>query len=323
MKRFLAAAAVVTAGAFVLAASVAPYPVVAAQRRQGTIQVETNLVEILASVIDAHGRPVPDLTEDQFALSEEGVPQKIVRFEAQTNRPLDLALMVDCSASTFKDLKFETDAAAHFVRQVVRPADRLSVFEFDEDVTQLASFSDNVPQLESALKRIVPGAGTSIYDALVLGSNALHKLPQGRRRAIVLVTDAGETTSVEHFEDARRASIASEALLYSIIIRPVKNENGRNTAGEHALITITDSTGGAMFILDDLSQITSMFDQINRELRTQYLLGYYPSPVPPPGSYRHVDLKVKNGDTVHFRRGYFAAGAQPEGFRPFEKPPDQ
>jgi Ca-activated chloride channel family protein len=320
----MATAAVVTVGAFVLAASVAPRPLVAAaQSRQGTIQVETNLVEILASVIDAHGRPIPDLTEDQFELSEEGVPQKIERFEAQTNRPLDLALMVDCSASTYKDLKFESDAAAHFVRQVVRPGDRLSVFEFDEDVTQLAAFSDNVPQLEAALKKFVPGAGTSIYDALVLGSNALRKLPQGRRRAIVLVTDAGETTSVAHFEDARRASIASGALLYSIIIRPVKNENGRNTAGEHALITIMDSMGGAMFILDDLSQITSMFDQINRELRTQYLLGYYPNPVPPPGSYGRVDVKVKGGATVHFRKGYFAAGARPEGFRPFEKPPDQ
>ena len=94
----------------------------------------------------------------------------------------------------------------------------------------------------------------------------------------------GETTSVSKFDDARRAAIASGALLYSIIIRPVKNESGRNTAGEHALITITDSTGGAMFILDALDQLDAMFDRIDRELRTQYLLGYYPHPTPPPGS---------------------------------------
>ena len=281
----------------------------AQEQRRGQIRVETNLVDILASVIDAHGQPIPGLTPDQFELSEEGVPQKIERFEAQTNRPLDLALMVDSSASTFKDLKFEGEAAAHFVRQVVRPGDRLAVFEFDEDVTQLAEFSDNVPELQAAVRRIVPGAGTSIYDALVLGSKMLRRRPEGRRRAFVLVTDAGETTSVAKFEDARRAAIASEGLIYSIIIRPVKSENGRNTAGEHALITITDSTGGAMFILDELNQLDAMFDRIDRELRTQYLLGYYPTPTPPPGTYRHVDVKVKSGDLVRFRKGYFTAGA--------------
>ena len=281
----------------------------AQEQRRGQIRVETNLVDILASVIDAHGQPIPGLTPDQFELSEEGVPQKIERFEAQTNRPLDLALMVDSSASTFKDLKFEDEAAAHFVRQVVRPGDRLAVFEFDEDVTQLAEFSDNVPELQAAVRRIVPGAGTSIYDALVLGSKMLRRRPEGRRRAFVLVTDAGETTSVAKFEDARRAAIASEGLIYSIIIRPVKSENGRNTAGEHALITITDSTGGAMFILDELNQLDAMFDRIDRELRTQYLLGYYPTPTPPPGAYRHVDVKVKSGDLVRFRKGYFTASA--------------
>lgn len=286
------------------------------QRRPGAIQVQTNLVDILASVIDSNGRPIANLTKDQFDLTEEGRPQTIERFEAQTNRPLDLMLMVDASASTFKDLKFEGDAAAEFIHKVVRKDDRLAVYEFDEDVTELSDFSDDVPKLQASVRRIVPGAGTSIYDALVLGSRAIRRRPEGRRRAIVLVTDAGETTSVAHFEDARRAAITSEALLYSIIIRPVKNENGRNTAGEHALITITDSTGGAMFILDDLNQMNAMFDEIDRELRTQYLLGYYPDPMPPPGSYRHVEVKVKTGDQVHFRKGYFTATA----FKPFVKP---
>jgi Ca-activated chloride channel family protein len=282
-----------------------------AQQRQksGQIRVETNLVNILASVIDAKGRPIPDLTLDAFTLTEEGVPQKIERFEAETNRPLDLALMVDSSMSTFKDLKFENEAAAHFIRQVVRPGDTLAVFEFSETVTELSEFSDNVPVLQAAARRIAPGAGTSIYDAIVLGSQMLKHRPAGRRRAIVLVTDAGETTSVSKFDAARHAAIASEALLYSIVIRPVKNESGRNTAGEHALITITDSTGGAMFILDELSQLDAMFDRIDRELRTQYLLGYYPTPVPPPGSSRHVAVTVKSGGLVRHRKEYFTAAA--------------
>jgi Ca-activated chloride channel family protein len=279
------------------------------QRRSGVIRVETNLVSILVSVIDAKGEPVADLTQDAFDLSEDGVPQKIERFEAQTNRPLDLALMVDASMSTFKDAKIETDAASHFVRQVVRPGDTLGVFEFAERVTQLADFSGDVVQLQGAVKRMTPGSGTSMYDAVVLGSNALKRRSVGRRRAIVLVTDAGETTSYSKFDDARRTAIASDALLYSVVIRPIKSESGRETAGEHALITITDSTGGAVFILDNLGQLDAMFDRIDRELRTQYLLGYYPNPVPPPGSDRHVQVKVKAGDVVRYRKEYFTSGA--------------
>ena len=235
-------------------------------------------MDILASVTDADGRPIPDLTQDAFAISEQGVPQKIERFEAETNRPLDLALMVDSSMSALKDLRLETEAAAHFIRQVVRPGDTLGVFEFDEIVTELSEFSSDVPRLQAAARHIYAGAGTSIYDAVELGANALRRRPEGRRRAIVLVTDGGETTSVSKFEDARRAAIASGALLYSIIIRPVKNEGGRNTAGEHALITITDSTGGGFFMLDSLDQLDAMFDRIDRELRTQYLIGYSPRP---------------------------------------------
>jgi len=278
------------------------------QNSRGAIRVQSDLVDILASVIDADGHPIPDLTQDSFSLSEQGVPQKIERFEAETNRPLDLALMVDSSMSTFKDMKFETEAAAHFIRQVVRPGDTLGVFEFDEIVTELSEFSSDVPRLQNAARHIMPGAGTSIYDAVELGSNALRRRPDGRRRAIVLVTDGGETTSVAKFEDARHAAIVSGALLYSIIIRPVKNEGGRNTAGEHALITITDSTGGGFFILDSLDQLDAMFDRIDRELRTQYLLGYYPDPVPPPGSDRHIQVTVKGDYTVRYRKEYFTAG---------------
>ncbi len=276
-----------------------------------TLRSQTDLVTILASVTDPSNRPVPDLTEDAFQLSEEGVPQKIESFEAQTNRPLDLALMVDSSISAHMDLKFETDAAAHFIRQVVRPGDTLAVFEFAESVTRLADFSSDVGKLEAAVRGITPGAGTSIYDAIVLGSGALRFRPQDRRRAIVLVTDGGETTSVSKFDQSRRAGVKSGALLYTVLIRPVKNENGRNTAGEHALITITDSMGGDMFTLDELGQMGDVFDRIDRELRTQYLLAYYPTPTPPAASNRHIHLEVTGGYTVRYRNEYYTPGTTP------------
>lgn len=279
--------------------------------RNSRIRVEVNLVNILVSVLDRNGRPVLDLPQDAFELREEGLSQKIERFEAETNQPLDLALMVDTSLSALKELRFEGEAAAHFIRQVVRPGDRLGMFQFSDSVIQLAPYSADVPALQAAARRLTAGAGTAMYDAILQGSQSLARLPADRRRAIVLVTDAGETTSTAKFEDARRVAIQSGPLIYSIVVRPVKNESGRNTAGEHALETITDSTGGALYFPDELRELDAMFDRIDRELRTQYLLGYYPNPRPPAKSYRHIEVRVKGDYTLHFRKTYYSGSTVP------------
>ena len=280
------------------------------QKQKGTIRVQTDLVSILASVTDAKGEPVIGLGQNAFQLFEEGVEQKIVRFDPQTNRPLDLALMVDTSGSAAIELKIERDAAAHFVDEVVRPGDRLAVFSFTSDVIQLSNFSGDPKVLEAAVRRVDLGAdmGTSLYDAVVLGSQSVRRQGADRRRAVVIITDAGETTSISKFDDARRAAIASDTLLYTVVVRPMKSNGGWNTAGEHAIETITDSTGGAMYYPTDLSELTGIFDRINQELRTQYLLGYYPNPTPPPGSSRHVEVKVNTGDNVRSRTEYMTAG---------------
>ena len=214
--------------------------------------------------------------------------------------------MMDSSLSELKEMPFETEAAAHFIGQVVRPGDRLSVFEFADAVTQLSTFSDDIPRLESAVKHVAPGDGTALYDAVFLGSQALGRGGPDRRRVLVVLTDAGETTSRSDFETARRAALRAETLLYSIIFRPVKNEGGRNTAGEHAMATITDGTGGAMLYPDDVSQLKDMFDRIDQELRTQYRLGYYPQPRPPAGVYRTIEVRVKGDYTVRYRKSYYS-----------------
>jgi Ca-activated chloride channel family protein len=309
MRMFTEGLGALTAGAALLAMMLV-HPAPASSQNPPVIRVRTDLVNIFASVLDASGKPIVDLNKDAFQISENGVPQTIARFESQTNCPLDLALMIDTSGSEYADLKFEAQAADQFIARIVRPEDSLGFFEFDEDVTQIGTFTDDVKKLQTYVRRMTLGAGTSLFDAVVLGSKALERLPEGRRRAIVLVTDAGETTSVSKFEDARRAAIRSGALLYSIIVNPVKNENGRNTGGEHALITITDSTGGALYFLDDVRQVPEMFSRIDRELRTQYLIGYYPHPDPQLGSDRHVLLTVKGNYTVHYKKEYFAAAAQ-------------
>ena len=275
----------------------------AAQR--GRIRVNVNLVNVLVSVLDDKNRPAPDLPMEVFQLFEEGVQQKIDKFEPETSQPLDLAIMIDSSLSAHKEISFEQEAAAHFIRQVLRPGDRLSVFAFDENVTQLATFSDNVAALQTAVRRIPPGAGTSIYDAVLLGSRALERRGEDRRRVIILVTDAGETTSRADFDTARKEAVLSNSLLYTIVIRPVKNESGRNTAGEHALETMTDTTGGAMFFPDSTQELPAIFDRIDRELRTQYLLSYYPTPRGPANTYRSIVVTVVPSTYhVRHRRSY-------------------
>ncbi len=281
---------------------------------KGRIRVEVNLVSVIASVLDKNNRPAPDLPKEVFELYEEGVRQKIEIFESETQQPLDLALMIDSSLSATKELGTETEAAAHFIRQVVRPGDRLAVFEFADAVTQLTDFSAEVPLLQSAVRHIQAGAGTVLYDAVYLGSQALAKRASGRRRVLVLVTDAGETTSHADFDTARRAALRAEALLYTVVIRAVKSESGRNTAGEHALETITETTGGAVYYPDSTAELDGIFDRIDRELRTQYRLGFYPQPRPPEKSFRRIEVRVKGTDgnsnyLVHYRKGYFTAGA--------------
>ena len=273
------------------------------------IRVSVNLVTVLVSVLDERNRPAPDLPREAFQLFDEGNEQKIDIFEPETSLPLDLALMIDASMSAHKEISFEQEAAAHFIRQVVRPGDRLAVFSFDEDVQQHApGFSDNVAALQAAVRKIPDGAGTSIYDAVLLGSRALAHRGDDHRRVIVLVTDAGETTSRSDFDAARREAVSANVLLYTIVIRPVKNENGRNTAGEHALVTMTDTTGGAMFYPDTPQDLTAIFDRIDRELRTQYRLAYYPNPRGPANTYRSIEVKVTGGSyQVRHRKTYLTA----------------
>jgi Ca-activated chloride channel homolog len=286
------------------------------QRASGQMKVRVDLVNVIASVLDSSGKPVPDLPRQSFHLYQDGREQRIDLFERQTNLPLDLALMIDSSLSTYDDLKFEQEAAERFIRQVLRPGDRMAVFTFAYNVDQLSPFTGSASALDDALRRVQIGTGTSLFDALYLGSRALAQVPTNHRRVLLLVTDAGETTSRTSYDAARDAVVRSGAMLYTILIRSVKSDAGRNTAGEHAIDTITDQAGGAMYVVDAPPQFSSTFDRIDRELRTEYLLGYYPAPTPQPGSYHSIEVRLRPaghgpGSTysLEYRKGYYA----PEG----------
>jgi len=277
------------------------------------MNVRVDLVNVVASVLDSSGRPVSDLPRRSFELYQDGRRQQIDLFERQTNLPLDLALMIDTSLSTYEDLKFEREAARRFIQQVLRPGDRMAVFTFAYHVNQLSPFTANPSLLDGALRRIHSGTGTSLFDAIYLGSHALARGPGDHRRVLLLVTDAGETTSRASYEQARAAAVRAGAMVYTILIRSVKSESGRNTAGEHAIDTIIDATGGAMYTVDTPAEFASTFERIDQELRTQYLLGYYPVPAPQPGSYHAIQVRLRpagaapeTGLSLQYRKGYYA-----------------
>jgi Ca-activated chloride channel family protein len=278
--------------------------------QQQPIRVQVDLVNILASVMDRSARPVTNLPKDAFSVFDEGTQQEIAIFEPETHLPLDMALMIDTSSSAKIGFGIEREAAAKFIKQVVHTGDGLAVFSFSDDVRQLTGFSSEVTLLQNAVRKMKEGSGTAMYDAVFLGAQRLEERKSDHRRVILLVTDAGETSSKASFETARREAIRSGALLYTIVLRAVKGESGRNTAGEHAMETITQTTGGSVFYPQGPGQLDSIFSQIDLELRTQYRLGYYPEHRP-GGAIRKIEIRVKGDFIVHYRQAYVPPGENP------------
>ena len=277
---------------------------------QTRIRVEVNLVDVICSVRDRSGQPITTLGKEDFEVYEDGQKQDIAVFERETMVPLDLALMVDSSLSTYKELKFERESAARFAADVIRGRDRMALYQFADDVTELSGFTGQIAALQHASLRIAPEAGTALYDAILLGSQALARQPPERRRVIVLVTDAGETTSTGTFDQARMEVAKAGAMLYTILIRPVKNESGRNTAGEHALITMKEYAGGRMFFPESYEDLDRIFSEISRDLHTQYRLAYYPPKKSSP-SLRQIEVRVPGDYLLTYRRRYFSGYGSP------------
>ncbi len=278
---------------------------------QSTFRVNVRLVNVFTTVTDSHGAAIYDLTKDDFRVFEDGVPQTISVFERQSELPLSVVLGIDTSESTRKDLKLEMASAKKFIRSIVRPLDRLSVFQISENTDQLTGFSSDVKSLERGIDNLHAGAGTSLYDAIFLGAEAL--LTKKGRKVIVLITDGGDTTSQTDYANALRRAQEAEAIIYSIIIVPVTADAGRNLGGEHALIQLSRDTGGKYYYAESISQLDQAFQQVSDELRTQYLIAYYPSRRFSDSSFRHIQIELASHAPpaaawlVRHRAGYFTA----------------
>lgn len=275
-----------------------------------TYKVNVKLVNVYVTVLDQQGSPIGGLTKDNFKLLEDNIPQTISVFSRESELPLSIVMAVDVSLSTKRDLPLELQSARKFAHDIVRPQDALSLFEFCEHVDQLTPFTSSMNRLDNGISRVQGGSATALYDAIYLGSHALAKR-QGRK-VLVVITDGGDTMSQVGYQEALRAAQESEALVYSLIVTPIEADAGRDLGGEHALIQMSDDTGGKYFYASGVAQLDRAFQQISDELRTQYLLAYYPVRRLTEGDFRRIQVDVKadvpNGPPIaRHRTGYYTA----------------
>ena len=284
------------------------------QRDDSTFRVQVRLVNVFTTVTDSHGAPVANLTKDDFRLLEDGIPQEIRIFEKESAMPLSIALAIDTSESTRREIALEMSSARKFVHSILRPVDRLSLFQISEDILQLTRFSSDVKTIERGIDHLIAGAGTSLYDGIFLCSEAL--LDREGRKVLVLITDGGDTTSKTDYNNALRRAQQAEAIVYSVIIVPVAADAGRNIGGEHALIQISKDTGGKYYYAESGQQLDEAFRKISDELRTQYLLAFYPNRRVSDSPFRRIQVELLKKDEdgkpyqVRHRAGYYTAPAK-------------
>ncbi len=283
-----------------------PEPV---RTQEPIFRVDVRLVRLLATVKNAAGDLVGSLGPKDFTVRDNDVIQEISVFEHQTTQPLSITLLIDTSGSTGKDLKFETASLVKFLDALVRegnPSDAVSLYAFNYQVTLINWFTRRLSRVEDNLKRLAAEGGTSLYDAIYLSSPALRD--REGRHVIVAVTDGGDTTSSKKYNDALNAAQKADAIFYPIVVVPITNPAGRNIGGEHALETLASSTGGRAFYPSIGTQLDRAFADILRDLRTQYMLGYYPRGVTAGDGMFHtvrVELPQRKDLRISTRTGYY------------------
>ncbi len=255
-----------------------------------TFKVNVKLVNVFTTVTDSGGSPVSSLKEEDFQVFEDGAPQKIAVFHRESELPLSIVVAIDTSLSTRTDQKLELESARRFAHAILRPIDGISLFQFSEIVDQVTPFTSDMRVIDRAINHIHSGAATALYDALYLGSDAL--LTRRGRKVMVVITDGGDTVSKTSYQQAVREAQQAEVILYSIIIVPIESSAGRDIGGEHALIQLSRDTGGKYFYASGLEQLDAAFRKISDELRTQYLIAYYPSARLADSDYRRIEIKV-------------------------------
>jgi Ca-activated chloride channel family protein len=261
--------------------------------QQPDIRVNVRLVRLLITVRDAAGGIVTGLDRSDFTVLDDGIRQDIAVFERQTEQPLSIAMLVDTSGSTGIELKTESDSVVRFFNALIRegnPNDAAALYTFNWQISY-GSYTRKLAALERDARHLKSEAGTCLYDAIFYASRDMEY--REGRHVMIIVTDGDDTVSSKTFNEAMEAAQRADAVLYPIVVVPIRNDAGRNVGGENALTTMAQRTGGRVFTPTPGPELDRAFNDVLRELRTQYLVGYYPRSMPPtPKPFHSVTVKL-------------------------------
>jgi Ca-activated chloride channel family protein len=263
--------------------------------------VEIQYVELYARVLDKQGRPQLDLQRDEFAVLEDKAPQQIERFERVNDLPVHVQVMIDVSASMEEDLAATRQAALAFLEGTIAPKDRAALVTFNDHPHLAVDFTNDVSTLAGGLAGLKAERGTALHDALFFGLYLLNGI-RGQR-AILLLSDGKDESSRFSFEDtleyARRAGVA----IYAIGLTLDGKGGGQ---AKRPLEQLAAITGGRSFFIDSAAELPSVYQQIQTELRSRYLITYQSTNSNPDSQFRAVELRTtRPGVQVKTISGYY------------------
>jgi Ca-activated chloride channel homolog len=268
-----------------------------------------DLVSLNVTVMSPGGQYLTDLEPEQFQVFEDGVLQEVTFFN-RTNLPIALSILLDTSASMDEQLQTAQDAAIGFARRL-RPQDLAQVIDFDSRVQIAQGFTNQVPDLENAIRRTTAGGSTSLYNAIYIALRELRKVQAGsteeiRRQAIVVLSDGEDTSSLVGYEEVLELAKRSETAIYAIGLRP-PTERGRGfNEADFVLRQLTQQTGGRVFFPKQASELAGIYKQIGDELSSQYTIGYTSRNPKRDGAWRRLIVRVlAPSATARAKQGYY------------------
>jgi Ca-activated chloride channel family protein len=273
-----------------------------------SIGVQVDLVNLIFTATDKRGHFIKDLKQDDVRLLDnKKPPERVVAFESETGLPLRVGLLIDASNSIRQRFRFEQNAAAAFLHQVVRPkSDRAFVIGFDSIVDLTQDYTENAGKLSGGIGALRPGGGTALHDAVYTASEKLGKtrVRGAARRAIILLSDGADNQSRHTREQAIEAALRSEVIIYVIST----DTTDSNQKGDKVLMRYARATGGRIFFPLNVKDVSKAFHEIEDELRSQYVLAYKPQNFVSNGKYRSISVDVPKRKKVRIRvrRGYYA-----------------
>ena len=284
------------------------------EQRDQTITIDVDLVDVHFTVSDKRGKLFTGLKTEDFRVYEDGRPQPITNFSAETDLPLTIGLLVDTSGSIRDKLRFEQEAAIEFFYSTIRRRkDQGMLIAFDSGVDLLQDFTDNPETLAEAVRKIRAGGGTSLYDAISLA--VTEKVAgQPGRKVLIVISDGDDNASRVSLTETMEVAQKNNVSIYAISTNATANFGTREQQrGDKTLKTFADETGGRAFFPFKLEDLAVSFADISEELRSQYTLAYNPTNTARDGTYREIRVEALNRDfKVQARKGYYSPRDTPQ-----------